>query len=369
MNLLEFLTDVAQRADKKLDQQLSNGETLKQHLLRGFNLYNKDFNNRFLWPWRWKDTSLQTIPNYTTGTVTVTKDSRTVTVVNGTPTSSMVGRILKLTRDTEMYEIVVVSGQDFILSQPYIGDSGSGLGYLVWQKYYLLDPDVPYIKHIRIAPYPYGVSPLTRKDLDLSFINGYNAGYPEAWALAGIDRSISTYSTGTITVTKDSRTLTGSDTIFIGNVFGGSKIVAGSNNYNIETIDTNTQITMIQNALSSVVTINTRIESTKRTRIMFSSTPDPAINLYIWYPKKQYNLLNDNDETELWEGMEHVLTDVLYGYFLEKLTDSQGAFNWLKIYRDESREAWQAIQEMNPIENVIRIGRKSLDGYRRTLYS
>lgn len=369
MTLNDYLTEVAQRASKKLTQVLTNGETLKQHLRRGFNLYNKDFNNRFLWPWRWKDTAFQTVLNYETGSVEVTKGSRIVTGTGTSWTSDMEGRFLKLTRDNEMYEVLnVSSGTDLVLSLPYIKDSSSGLAYLIWKKYYYLDPDVPYSRSLNLYQWPHEVNPIGRRELDALFNQSHTPGFPEAWALSGIDRKLTTYNTGNITVTAGSRTMTGVGTSFMGNVFGGSKVIIGANSYNVESVDSDTQITLIQKIGTSISNSTYKIETKNRTRVQLSSSPDPVLNIYAHYPRKQYDLVHDEDESEVWEGMEHVVVDVLYGYYLEKLT-SDKAFNWLRIYRDEAREAWRAVQEMNPIEGVQRGGkRREVHGYRPSLY-
>ena len=369
MILLDALNEVSGRAGKKLDQVLENEETLKSILLRGFNLYNKDFNNRFLWPWRWKLMSLQTVPNYAAGSIGVTNGLRTVTGAGTAWTSLMVGRFLKLTREDELYQIVAVpTAGTLILNQPYIGDSGSGLTYLVWKKFYELDPEVPFSTCLNLSRWPHQPGAIDRKDMDESFARAYTPGFPEAWALVDIDRKISSYSTGSLTAALDSNTFTGAGTAFLGNVFAGSEIVVDGVTYNVAAVDSDTQFTSIQKVTTAISAASFTAKSRNRTRISISSVPDPAVNLYLTYPAKQFNLFSDNDELPMWEGAEHVVLDCLYGYFLEKLT-SERSFEWLKVYRDECREAWRGVQEMNPVTSIVKppIIRVN-DTYRRSIY-
>ena len=123
--VLDFVTEVAQRAGQELSQVLKNGETLKDHLIRGFNLYHKDFNFRFAWPWRLDTRVLQTVPNYTAGTISSMSD-RTV-IGTGTWTSAMAGRFIKLDSERDWYEILSVeSGSSLTLKDSYIGTNTSG---------------------------------------------------------------------------------------------------------------------------------------------------------------------------------------------------------------------------------------------------
>lgn len=370
MILLDFLMDVAQRASQSLTQRLVNSETLKDYLIRNFNMFHKDFNKRYPWPWREKDLFFQTIPNYIEGSVTVIQNQRTVTG-NGTNfTSAMAGRILKLNQDDELYEILsVTNSTSLTLKVPYLGASASGASYLIWKKYYELDPEVPHLSDITVSQWPYIGNEFPKKAFDGNLIRAWqNTSLEIDWTWGGMDRSILTYSGGgTISITQDSRTLTGIGTTFLGNVFGGSRIRVGATFYNVESVDSDTQITMVQRARATASGADYSIETKNRSRIQLSSVPDPAINVLVHFFKKTYDLGNDNDEPELWEGHEHILTDVMYGYFLEKLT-SEKAFAWLDVYRSKIKEAWINLNERNSTEQVPRLNQAKPSGYRQSIY-
>lgn len=358
MTLLNIVTEVAQRASLTLTANLPNNETVKSHLVRAFNMFHKDFNGRHPWPWRQKTTTLQTIANYTTGTVTVTSGSRTVTGAGGaTFTTAMEGRFLKLNRDTDFYQIKdVPDSGTFVLEEPYVGDDGSALAYSIWNKFYNLPPDVPDGVEINLWTWPYRSKPIPKKDFDSTFTTANLSGYPEAWAWYGINRVVSNYTTGTVSFTINTRTLTGSGTSFIGNVFPGTRITIGVNVYNVESVDSDTQCTMVQNSVVTVTASTYTARTANRSQIVLSSTANPVINLHITYPKRTYDYLNDNDELEIWDGYEHILVNVIYGYILEKLT-SEKSFSWLTVYEAQVKDAWRRVCENDSQETATWYGK------------
>lgn len=369
MTLLEILTLIANKSGQTLTQDIGNNETVKSLLTKMFNLRHQDFNNRFPWPWREKTTVIQSISNYKDGTVTVANGSRTVTG-NGTVwTSAMEGRFFKLNREGEFYEILdVVSGTELTLKEPYLDNSGSSLEYLIWHRYYDLPPDIPLNSNLLVWNYPYKSHPIPRNEIENSFRQAHLQGFPTAWAFGRKNRINSTYNTGTVSITENSRVLTGNGTSWLGNVQEGSKITIGSTNYNVESIDSDTQITMVQRALQTLSGQSYTIETGNRQTIVLSSVPDPRINLNIIYSKKTYNLLHDNDESEIWNGFIHIPIIATYSEYLDKLT-SERAFSWLTVYEGMVREAWRVITDSETPEQATRFITRLLDNYRAGLYS
>lgn len=367
---IDFLNEVAQKTDQTLSQNLKNGETVKQYLSRIFNFYHQDFNSRYNWPWRQKEISIQTIANYITGTVTVTNGSRIVTGVGTVFIAAMRGRFLKLDRDTEIYEILSIdSNTQLTLVQPYIGNTGSELGYRVWARYLNLPPDVSHIGDVNISRWPHSAKHIPFRQFNNEFIDSYLTGFPSAWTWGPINRRVSVYNTGNVSTIVNSLTLTGTLTTFLDNMFEGSEIRIGSNRYNTEFVDSDTSVTLVQNGVVTVSNITDYEVITKnRETIMLSSVPDPIINLYVSYPKKTYDFVNDEDRVEIWEGFHHILVDAMHGSFLEKLT-SDKAFNWLTIYNQEIEKAWQVVNNNSPIEQVPIVSSRTMSGYRKGLYA
>lgn len=369
MNLGDILTYIATKASQTLSQDIGNGKTVRDIVLTAFNLRQKDFSSRHEWPWREKTDVFQTIQNYTSGTVSVTNNSKTVTGVNTVWTSAMEGRYIKLDRDQELYEIATInSATSLTLRQNYIEGTGSSLGYLIWNRYYSLPPDVPQNNQLILWRYPYKSKSVARNELHPSFLQPYQQGFPAAWTFGKVNRVNSRYNTGTVTVSNNSRTLTGTGTSWLDNVQSGGEITIDSDVYNVESVDSDTQITMVQNSINAITDSTYRIDSKNRQTIMLSSTPDPIVNFNLTYYKKPYNLVNDNDVLDVWEGFEHIPIIAAYSEILDKLT-SERTFVWLSIYEKMVKEAWTIISDTDTPEEATRYINRSLSNYRAGLYS
>jgi len=108
------------------------------------NIYNHDFS--FLTDYG----EINTTPSYTTGTVSVTQDSTTVTGSETSWTSSMVGRYIKIADDDEYYEISSVdSSTQITLTSAYIGSTASGQSYTIYKIFYPLASDFKKMKWIK----------------------------------------------------------------------------------------------------------------------------------------------------------------------------------------------------------------------------
>ena len=274
-----------------------------------------------------------------------------------------------MTRDYDIYEILAVTDSThLVLKELYIGDGDSGLSYLIWNRYYNLPPDVPMNAKIMLWKYPYHTTQIPKGAMGLSYMRGWESGYPCSWSWGRVNRKNSIYSvSASVATTVNSKTLTGTSTSFIGNVFEGSLITIGANTYNVESVDSDTQITMVQNAIATVSSQNATFETGSRQTIILSSTPDPVLNLNITYPKQTYNLKNDNDTTEIWPGFEHIIENAIYGELLDKLT-SDKAFKWFSIYEGQIQAAWNSICNTDSPETATLYSTRGTSNYRSGLY-
>ena len=222
-------------------------------------------------------------------------------------------------------------------------------------------------KDVTIYQYPKASVAIPYRVFDKMFDSAYIAGYPQAWSWYGINRSTETYSTGTVATTADSRTLTGTDTSWLGNVQEGSAITIGTDTYHVDTVDSDTQITMVQHASRDVTGADYSIKAKDRSQIIFSSAPSAPVNVFVSYPKRVYPLVNDNDEPEIYEEYVIALENMLYAYVQEKLTSNK-SISWLTVAENQVNETWKNVQEGSPVEQAMTLKRGTASGYRRTLY-
>lgn len=86
--------------------------------------------------------AIQTVAEYTTGTVTVTKDSKTVTGSGTTFTAALVGRFFGGPNDSYIEIAAFVSTTEVTLKHDYVGATKSGASYSVWKNRFSLPDDV-----------------------------------------------------------------------------------------------------------------------------------------------------------------------------------------------------------------------------------
>ena len=146
---------------------------------------------------------------YDDGTLSVTQDSRTVTLTGGTfPTDCTGWRIGPTTSETEIYTIAARNSDTQVtLDRPYEGDTDSGLAYSMYDPYGILPADYAMMISAVLEhdgrqlghasfPEPRGIWPKP-----LLFGNAYVAMHASPTTEAR-------YSTGTVTITAGSATVT-----------------------------------------------------------------------------------------------------------------------------------------------------------------
>lgn len=140
--------------------------------------------------------------SYTTGTVTVTGDSKTVTGSGTAWTSAMVGRFFRLT-SKEFYEIQSVSSTvGLVLAIPYQGTTAAGETYEIMRKYYDLPLNFlrPYGRQAKLQQVGFESEWIVAYDENVATRNFADTGRPSSFALVGNVRGADYFNTGTVTI-------------------------------------------------------------------------------------------------------------------------------------------------------------------------
>lgn len=148
------------------------------------------------WPFLLKETTFQTVPEITAGTVTVTLGSPTVTEslsnANGW-SASVVGRYYRKDGDSEFYEITGYGDTNpdtLTLSRNYEGSSGTLQGYSITQRIYSLASDCREVVWMTVIDSPQPMERAGIGELDRAFTNRPQVGSPPSvWAPIGRDAS------------------------------------------------------------------------------------------------------------------------------------------------------------------------------------
>jgi len=132
-------------------------------------------------------------PYYTTGTVTVTQDSTTVTGSSTVFTDDMVGRLFFGNDGNNWYEIsACVSPTEITLSSPYMGATEAGITYKIYKTDYALASDFKKMLWVKQL-----ITPLRMIDIPESPFNSFYPDMfsrgddvnPDGYTLTGIDSS------------------------------------------------------------------------------------------------------------------------------------------------------------------------------------
>lgn len=144
IRFLQLVQDVCASAGEPIPSTI-NSVTLKpqqRDVIKWLNFGAVQLGKTYIWPWLQRDYIIETIPEYTTGTVDVTEGSKTVTGTGTTWTPDMVGRLFKVTSFEEPYRIEnVASATSLTLTLPFNNVDGTEQGYTIWKDQYPLPLD------------------------------------------------------------------------------------------------------------------------------------------------------------------------------------------------------------------------------------
>lgn len=322
MKLLDVLKEIASLAGYSITGTDAQSVLDKARALRRVNSIRSDINARFggKWTGQYKEGWLPLVPVYGTGTVALTQGSRTATGSGTTWTSAMVGRKF-LGPDSAYYKIAAVtSATSITLSQPYQGATvSSGGSYQIWKDEYDLHPNafsvidfVNYIDPVQMREY-------TNRQSRSLYPRATANETPRYYQIVGRKRNSVTYTVGTVTGTSDTRTLTGSGTAFFDNVEPGFEIIIGSYTYHVDSVDSDTQLTLVEDIVSNIGAGTIFTAKGRNALIVRFLTPSSQTIVNYAYYGKVYPLVNDSDEDWILELYpELVVNGVLRWDYMDK---------------------------------------------------
>lgn len=102
-------------------------------------------------PWQRLDADgvIQTVAEYTAGTISVTNGSTSITGSGTVWTTAMNGRLIRIAEQSEFYEFTRTGDTTGTLDRPYEGETASGLSYRIAQNLYVLPADLRLLHSVR----------------------------------------------------------------------------------------------------------------------------------------------------------------------------------------------------------------------------
>ena len=294
-------------------------------------------------PYLMTDSFITTTAPYTAGTVTVSSGSTTLTGASTTFTSAMVGRKVRIASENAYYRIsAFVSTTELTLEVAYRGSLTSGNTYSLYKDEYRLPADMNIYKVLRQIEDARSISDIDNTAFDIYQPSPRSQGNPNYSILAGT--KLDTYSTGTVSASVSSSTITGSSTVWasVEGLGRGTKLTIGSNVYTVESVDSDTQITIYETTSVAVSAGTAYSLSLDNYIIQFYPIPDSAENIYFKYQRVPYLLFNDQDVPDLPDQWHHVLISagLIWGW---ETKDKEESKRYEALFAAQVVEMWGTI--------------------------
>lgn len=142
------------------------------------------------WNWLIKDSIIQTTTEITTGTVTATLASTTITFTSG-PAASVAGWFIQFSDSDDWYQISThtAAATTAVLTAAYLGTTSSTLTYTLRKVYYVLPTDTGKILNIRQTRDDISLQYIPPRQLDSIIPDRTRTGEPEYYTISGVDSS------------------------------------------------------------------------------------------------------------------------------------------------------------------------------------
>ena len=216
--------------------------------------YYLDILPSYDWSFRKKDGQITLTPTYSTGLISISTGSTTVTGSGTTFTSAMVGRKLFIGSEGRGYTIASYSSATSIsITEPYEGQTSQTLvSFLIAKTEYNLPRWVDHnlIYEVVAGDTSRKLERISKRQFNWLHPGGNSTGNPSSYSLSNFSRT--SYSTGTVTGTTGAKVLTGSSTNWATSGLEQYDLIRiGDYVYTVDSVDSNTQITLFEDLLAS----------------------------------------------------------------------------------------------------------------------
>jgi hypothetical protein len=301
MTFTNIVTRVCNRLNKNV-----NDTTVTARIKNEINDACQEKWHGYAWSFRWREYPLVLSPQVAGSTLTATNRSQTVTA-SDTPflSAAHLGQWLRFTADSTQawYRIIkVVSTSNVTIEPAYQGTTGSAKAYQLCPTDYDLPTDLSDLGRVKITIDSRPLEIQHQLMQDGYFQPPLSAGVPYGVSLYTEDFTKATYSTGTITGTSGTNTLTGASTAWLTSILPGdeiSGITGDSNTYKVQSVQSDTALTLYNFLTTSPSTAAYTATRQFQCTIRFQPCPDKD---YVSFAKglRRYNpLVSDSDTNEL----------------------------------------------------------------------
>lgn len=298
MTLSEIITIAGGRINKS-----TSISDVKTRFIGHVNTIREFAWDKFDWSFKRRGWTIRTYNQINSGTCTVTNGSNTVTASASVFSSPYVGGYFRALGSIPQswYRIVAQGGTTLTLDIPYQGANSSTSTYEVRKFDYLIPSELAGKVSMTDSQ---GGQISVESVLSRPTMIPDSLGCPYNAVVWSDDPIGTTYTTGTISGTVDTRTVTGSGTSWLSNVTAGDQlevVVASTTyKYQVRSVESDTSITLYQFlrvAISASTTYTIRNQFGRIARLYPTANDEYAISIF--GVRHIYPLAHDNDTDEL----------------------------------------------------------------------
>lgn len=303
--------------------------------------------------------SFNTVAPYTTGTITCTNGSQTVT---GSSTlwvtnSIKVGQRISLGGSSLRYTITAINSETSLtVDYQYDGTTASSLSYTIYgQEFYNLPIQTnkeAIIYHEKFG-FPYALRYLTSREFYASSVNTLISYTPTHYHMWDIDSVINQpTSASAVTISSSSASDTSQTVTIFGTVssypdsevlsLNGTSSVASTKSFsNIDRItksaSTTGRITATSNSANVTIAVlptGYQTDAIRYKKVQLFPLPDAIIPIQVYYYKQPYRLVNDGDVHELGDAFDEAII-LLSTAKLKLESNIDEGTRFMQLYTDE----------------------------------
>lgn len=268
----------------------------------------------YTWSFRHREYPIVLSPRVTSGTMTATNGSQTVTA-SGTPfLSTHVGAWIRFTGDAVQawYRVLAVASSSSITIEPaYQGMTGGSKAYEMCKSDHLVPSEVSDIGSLKVTFDGRTIKPEHQFMSDRCDQPPLATGSPLRVSVLNQDSTVGTYSTGTVSGTINTTTLTGVGTAWLVNVVPGDEILidGDTNTYRVQLVNSDTSITLYNKFVTTASADTYSITRQYGKVLRFWPCPDNPYVLFLKGLRNYSPLINTADTNELLVRYPHAVIE------------------------------------------------------------
>lgn len=299
MTLTEAVSRIAALTNKLATDSIKVIPRMKAHINE---VCRREWNT-FPWTFRKREYMIPTVAGVTSGTVSVTNANNLITFSSAVlSTSEHQGWYFRITTDNPVnwYKVThVASTTTAYISPAYQGTTDADAVYELRKVDYDIPSEVDQVLTLKMLADGHYITIQDPMSLNESAIVT-ETGMPAAAVVWESNPIPSTYTTGTVSGTIATNTLTGSGTAWLSNLKPGDIINVSSTDYTVYEVLTDTSLTLY-NALKATVSAGTTYTATRKfvAKVRVKPTSDQIYTISIIALRKYHNLVADSDSNEL----------------------------------------------------------------------